>query len=293
MHIGELIKKQDKPFFSVEFFPPKEKEKWNEFFQVVEKLKAINPLFASVTCGAGGSGQDNTVEIAGAVKNTYGIECMAHCTCVRSDKDKMDQYLGELRKANIENILALRGDKPKNAEGIVDESLMSHDFKYASDLVEYVRANHKDFDVAVAAYPAPHPESRTFAEDRKYLTEKIRKGANFAITQLFFDSREYLDLQDRLKKDGLESCPVIPGILPIQSLASIKHTLSLCGANIPGKFFLALEKAYEEGGNEKVKEVGLKYAVDQIRILLDSGAKGIHLYTLNKADLCLQLVDML
>lgn len=293
MYIGELIKKQDKPFFSVEFFPPKEKEKWNEFFQVVEKLKAINPLFASVTCGAGGSGQDNTVEIANAIKNTYGIECMAHCTCVRSDKEAMDKYLNELKNINIENILALRGDKPKNAEGIVDESLMSHDFKFASDLVEYVKANHKGFAVGVAAYPAPHPESKTFAEDRKFLVEKIRKGADFAITQLFFDSREYLDLVHNLNKEGIKDCPVIPGILPIQSLASIKHTLSLCGANIPGKFFLALEKAYEEGGNEKVKELGLKYAVDQIRVLLDSGARGIHLYTLNKAELCLQLVDMI
>ncbi len=293
MHIGELIKKQEKPFFSVEFFPPTEKEKWNDFFQVVEKIKAINPLFASVTCGAGGSGQDNTVEIASAIKNNHGIECMAHCTCVRSDKAKIDEYLSELRHANIENILALRGDKPKNAEGLVDESLMSHDFKFASDLVGYVREQHKDFDVAVAAYPAPHPESKTFSEDRKFLVEKIRKGANFGITQLFFDSREYLDLQERLKKEGIADCPIIPGILPIQSLASIKHTLSLCGANIPGKFFLALEKAYDEGGNEKVKELGLKYAVDQIRILLDSGAKGIHLYSLNKAELCLQLVDMI
>ena len=293
MHIGELIKKQDKPFFSVEFFPPKEKEKWDDFFLVVEKLKAINPLFASVTCGAGGTSQDNTVEIATKIKNTYGIECMAHCTCVRSDKEKIDTYLGELRNANIHNILALRGDKPRNAEGIIDESLMSHDFKFASDLVEYVRANHKDFDIGVAAYPAPHPESKTFSEDRKYLVEKIKKGANFGITQLFFDSREFLDLQERLKKEGITDCPIIPGILPIQSLASIKHTLSLCGANIPGKFFLALEKAHEEGGQEKVKELGLKYAVDQIRILLDNGAKGIHLYSLNKADLCLQLVDMI
>lgn len=186
MHIGELIKKQEKPFFSVEFFPPKEKEKWNDFFQVVEKLKAINPLFASVTCGAGGTTQDNTVEVAGKIKNTYGIECMAHCTCVRSDKEKIDAYLGELRKANIQNVLALRGDKPRNAEGIIDESLMSHDFKFASDLVEYIRANHKDFDIGVAAYPAPHPESKTFSEDRKYLVEKIKKRGKLRYYPIIF-----------------------------------------------------------------------------------------------------------
>lgn len=292
MHIGELIKKSEKPFYSLEFFPPKEKEKWGEFYDVVEKLKTINPLFVSVTCGAGGSGQENTVEIASKIKNSIGLECMAHCTCVRSDKVKMDEYLNQLRSENITNILALRGDKPKNADGIVDESLMSHDYKYAADLVRYVRENHKDFGVAVAAYPAPHPESVSFASDRKYLIEKIKTGADFAITQLFFDSREYIALVDELKKEGIKDCPIIPGILPIQSLASIRHTLSLCGANIPGKFFIQLEKAHEEGGSEKVREVGLEYAKNQIRIMLDNGAKGIHLYTLNKADLCLELVNM-
>lgn len=293
MHIVELIKKSEKPFYSLEFFPPKEKEKWQEFYAVVKKLKAINPLFVSVTCGAGGTGQENTVEIASEIKNTLGLECMAHCTCVRSDKVKMDEYLNQLRNANINNILALRGDKPKNADGEIDESLMSHDYKYAADLVRYVRENHKDFGVAVAAYPAPHPEAISFAEDRKHLIEKIKTGADFAITQLFFDSREYLALVDELKKEGIHDCPIIPGILPIQSLASIKHTLSLCGANIPGKYFLQLEKAHEEGGSEKVREIGLNYAVQQIKTMLEYGAKGIHLYTLNKADLCLELIDRL
>jgi len=291
MHIGQMIKAQTSPFYSLEFFPPKEQEKWADFFVNVQKLKAIKPLFASVTCGAGGSGQGNTVDIAGKIKNDYDIECMAHCTCVRSNTESMDQYFKDLKGVGIDNILALRGDKPKNEQGLIDESLISDDFKYAEDLVRYTKKAYPAFGVAITAYPAPHPESKSFADDRKYLVQKIRAGADFGITQLFFDSREYINLIDILRKENIMH-PIIPGILPIQSLASLKHTLSLCGANIPGNFFLALEDAHEKGGTEKVKEVGLKYAVEQIRILLDAGAPGIHLYTLNRADLCIQLVDM-
>jgi methylenetetrahydrofolate reductase (NADPH) len=291
MHIGQMIKTQKKPFYSLEFFPPKEKEKWDDFFAIVQKLKTINPLFASVTCGAGGTGQGYTVDIAGKIKNDHAIECMAHCTCVRSNIESMNQYFEDLKGVGIDNILALRGDRPKNEDGLIDESLISDDFKYAEDLVRYSKKAYPSFGVAVAAYPAPHPESKSFADDRKYLIQKIRAGADFGVTQLFFDSREYMDLLEILRREKLE-CPIIPGILPIQSLASIKHTLSLCGANIPGKFFLELEDAHEKGGTEKVKEVGLKYAVEQIRMLVDAGAPGIHLYTLNRADLCLQLVDM-
>lgn len=291
MRIGQMIKAQEKPFYSLEFFPPKDKEKWGDFFNVVEKLKVIKPLFASVTCGAGGSDQGYTIDIANKIKNEYSMECMAHCTCVRSNTENMKKFFEELKDINIDNILALRGDKPKDKHGMIDESLISDDFKYAEDLVHYCKKNLPSFGVAVAAYPAPHPESKTFAEDRKYLIQKIRAGADFGVSQLFFDSREYINLLDILKKENLD-CPIVPGILPIQSLAALKHTLSLCGANIPGKFFLELEDAHAKGGSEKVKEVGLRYAVEQIRMLLDAGAPGIHLYTLNKAELCLELVDM-
>ncbi len=292
MQIGKLIKEQTKPFYSLEFFPPKDREKWDNFFNVVEKLKQINPLFASVTCGAGGSTNSNTIEIADKVQNEFNITCMAHCTCVRSDTDNMKKYFEELKNININNILALRGDKPLNEHGIIDESLISNYFKYADDLVRFSRENFPEFGVSVAAYPAPHPESLSFSQDRKYLAQKIKAGADFAITQLFFDNREFFDLQEYLAKENLD-CPIIPGILPIQSLSSLKHTLSLCGANIPGKLYLELEQADKDGGSDKVKEVGLKYAIKQIRELLSFGAKGIHLYTLNRAELCLKLIEMI
>ena len=137
---------------------------------------------------------------------------------------------------------------------------------------------------------SPHPESPTFADDRRHTANKLRAGADFALTQLFFDAREYEDLVSHLRGQGITT-PVIPGILPIQSFDSLRRVLSLCGANIPGKLYLALEKAHNEGGAEAVRQVGLDYAVRQIRSLLDAGAPGIHLYTLNKADMCLRLAE--
>ncbi len=291
MKIGNLLKNQTKPFFSLEFFPPKHREKWNDFFNVVQRLKAINPIFASVTCGAGGSSNNNTVEIASKIQNEYHIECMAHCTCVRSDFQNMQAYFNELQRVGVNNILALRGDKPRNEQGEVDETLISHEFKYAEDLVKFSKQNFPDFGIAVAAYPAPHPDSTSFSADREFLAQKVLAGADFAITQLFFDNREYFDLLEYFGKKNI-NCPIIPGILPIQSLGSLKHTLGLCGANIPGKLYLSLEEADKEGGTELVKAVGLKYAVKQIKELLNNGAPGIHLYTLNRAELCLQLVDL-
>jgi methylenetetrahydrofolate reductase (NADPH) len=144
--------------------------------------------------------------------------------------------------------------------------------------------------IAVAGYPTPHPESPSFASDWRYTVDKIREGADFVVTQLFFDVREYTAFVDRLHDMGV-SVPVIPGVLPIQSFASLRRTLSLCGAAIPGKLYLDMEAAHEKGGVQAVREAGIAFAVRQIRMLLDQGAPGIHLYTLNQAAVCLRIVD--
>ena len=144
--------------------------------------------------------------------------------------------------------------------------------------------------IAVAGYPGPHPESPSLSSDRQYTLQKVQAGADFVVTQLFFDVREYFDLVKYLRMHDVHT-PVVPGILPVQSLESIRRVLSLCGANIPGKLYLALEDAQEKGGVEAVREVGMRYAVRQMRRLLDGGAPGIHLYTLNRAELCLRLAE--
>ncbi len=285
MKIAESIRQQQQPFYSLEFFPPKDQSHWPDFFKVVERLKAINPLYASVTYGAGGGAQDNTLEIAAHIL-AMGITPLTHLTCVGATADKLAHFLRRCREAGIDNVLALRGDPPKGQA--VDWS--RGDFHNASDLVAFVRRSFPEFGIAVAGYPGGHPEAPTFREDRLHTRNKLDAGADFIVTQLFFDVREYFDLVERLRELGVQK-PVIPGILPIQSLESVRRVLSLCGANIPGHFYLSLEEAHHKGGTEAVKEAGIAFAARQIRRLIDAGVPGVHLYTLNMAETCLRIVE--
>ena len=285
MHIGKMIRELSAPFYSLEFFPPSDTAQLPDFYATVDRLRALNPLFASVTYGAGGARQQNTLAVT-AELGRRGITAMAHLTCVGAEPQSIAAFLHDLQASGVNNVLALRGDPPADKPWDWNKA----HFRHASDLVAFAREQQPDLGIGVAAYPAPHPESPTFADDRRCTAEKMRAGADFALTQLFFDAREYEDLVSHLRGQGITT-PVIPGILPIQSFDSLRRVLSLCGANIPGKLYLALEKANNDGGAEAVRQVGLDYAVRQIRSLLDAGAPGIHLYTLNKADMCLRLAE--
>ena len=285
MHIGKMIRELSAPFYSLEFFPPSDTAQLPDFYATVDRLRALNPLFASVTYGAGGARQQNTLAVTAELARR-GITAMAHLTCVGAEPQSIAAFLHDLQASGVNNVLALRGDAPADKPWDWNKA----HFRHASDLVAFAREQQPDLGIGVAAYPAPHPESPTFAEDRRCTAEKMRAGADFALTQLFFDAREYEDLVSHLRGQGITT-PVIPGILPIQSFDSLRRVLSLCGANIPGKLYLALEKANNDGGAEAVRQVGLDYAVRQIRSLLDAGAPGIHLYTLNKADMCLRLAE--
>ena len=285
MHIGKMIRELSAPFYSLEFFPPSDMAQLPDFYATVDRLRALNPLFASVTYGAGGARQQNTLAVTAELARR-GITAMAHLTCVGAEPQSIAAFLHDLQASGVNNVLALRGDAPADKPWDWNKA----HFRHASDLVAFAREQQPDLGIGVAAYPAPHPESPTFADDRRCTAEKMRAGADFVLTQLFFDAREYEDLVSHLRGQGITT-PVIPGILPIQSFDSLRRVLSLCGANIPGKLYLALEKANNEGGAEAVRQVGLDYAVRQIRSLLDAGAPGIHLYTLNKADMCLRLAE--
>ena len=285
MHIGKMIRELSAPFYSLEFFPPSDMAQLPDFYATVDRLRALNPLFASVTYGAGGARQQNTLAVTAELARR-GITAMAHLTCVGAEPQSIAAFLHDLQASGVNNVLALRGDAPADKPWDWNKA----HFRHASDLVAFAREQQPDLGIGVAAYPAPHPESPTFADDRRCTAEKMRAGADFALTQLFFDAREYEDLVSHLRGQGITT-PVIPGILPIQSFDSLRRVLSLCGANIPGKLYLALEKANNDGGAEAVRQVGLDYAVRQIRSLLDAGAPGIHLYTLNKADMCLRLAE--
>ena len=280
MRIGTLIRQAERPFFSLEFFPPAEQGQLPAFYATVEELRALQPLFVSVTYGAGGSKQRNTLAVTAELARR-GFTAMAHLTCVGAQPEDIAAFLRELRSHGVDNVLALRGMTWESTCGA---------FRHTAELVRFIRESEPEMGIGVAAYPAPHPESATFALDRRHTAEKIAAGADFAITQLFFDVREYEALVAGLRERGLDA-PVVPGILPIQSLDSLRRVLSLCGANIPGKLYLDLEAAHEAGGAEAVREAGLAFAVRQIRRLIDMGAPGIHLYTLNKPGLCRRIAE--
>lgn len=279
----------DRKFVSLEFFPPKNKDDWPQFFTVAERLKAAEPLFVSVTYGAGGSTQDNTLEIAGRLKNDLGFEPLAHLTCVGANTQGIKAFLEGLWQRNVHNVLALRGDPPRGMEHFVPEN---EEFRHASDLVAFISRAMPEMGLAVAGYPEAHPESRSFKEDLEWTRFKMEQGAEFLVTQLFFDNRAYFDFSERMAARGVHK-PIIPGVLPILSLASIRFLLSLCGASIPGKFYLQLEEAHEKGGTDAVRELGVKTAIKQARGLLEGGAPGVHLYTLNQADACLEIAEAL
>lgn len=285
MNIASAITAQTTPFYSLEFFPPKEEDQWPDFFAAVEKLQRLNPLYASVTYGAGGGTQANTLEITARLKN-LGITVMPHLTCVNADGGRLAAFLRELRTLGVLNVMALRGDAPQT-EGF---SWESGAFRHAFDLVTFVRREFPEFCIGVAGYPGAHPESPTFSEDIRHTKAKLDAGADFVVTQLFFDAREYFAMVERLRGMGVHK-PVLPGILPIQSLESIRRILRMCGANIPGKLYLALEEANAKGGAKAVREAGIRFAVDLIRRLVDNGAPGIHLYTLNRAGSCLRIAE--
>ncbi|CAK7072246.1 MAG: 5,10-methylenetetrahydrofolate reductase [Desulfovibrio sp.] len=285
MKIVNILNSQDKPFYSLEFFPPKDADQLPDFFEAVTKLRALNPAFASVTYGAGGGTQDNTLQITAKLA-ALGLTPMPHLTCVDATRERLAAFLGSLREIGVTNVMALRGDAP-DRPGF---SWATGEFRHASDLVAFVREEFPEFGIGVAGYPGAHPESPTFAEDVAHTKEKLDAGGEFIVTQLFFDVREYFAMVERLRAMGVTK-PVLPGILPIQNLASIRRLLKMCNANIPGKLYLALEEANEKGGAKAVREAGLQFAVEQIRRLIDNGAPGIHLYTLNRAGMCLRIAE--
>lgn len=283
--IINFLNERNTPFYSLEFFPPKEEDQWPSFFDAVTKLRALRPAFASVTYGAGGGTQDNTLKITQKLADT-GLTPMPHLTCVGATRERLAGFLESLRAIGVMNVMALRGDAPDRA----GFSWAEGEFHYASDLVSFVRAKFPEFGIGVAGYPGAHPESPTFAEDILRTREKLDAGGDFVVTQLFFDVREYFAMVERLRAMGVVK-PVLPGILPIQSLESVRRLLKMCGANIPGKLYLTLEEAHAKGGAEAVREAGITFAVAQIKRLIDSGAPGIHLYTLNRAAMCLRIAE--
>lgn len=278
---------QNKQFISLEFFPPKTREDWPAFFQTVQRLAELKPLFASVTYGAGGSTNVDTLEIVTRIQQEYGIETMAHLTCLGSKTEDVTRFLADLAAAGVNNVLSLRGDIPQ--DGSVETPLPCP-LQYASDLVSLIQTSFPAMGISVAGYPEIHPEAASLEADLSFLKLKMDSGADFAITQLFFDNSLYHTFVKRAREAGITK-PIIPGILPVVSLKVIKRIVSLCGASIPAEFLAELEQADQAGGAAAVQKVGIAHARRQARELLDSGVPGVHIYTLNRAEVVLDLVE--
>ncbi len=274
-------------FISLEFFPPKERQDWPSFFQTVEQLKQLDPLFASVTYGAGGSTHSSTLEIVTRLQRDYGLEAMAHLTCIGADEAEVLKFMHELSKVGVNNVLALRGDPPQD---VVAGAVTGSSLKHATDLVAFLRGHYPRFGLAVAAYPETHPEAVDTKSDLDYLKTKLDNGGDFAITQLFFDNQHYFDFVSRARAVGVTK-PIIPGILPVVNLKVIKRIMSLCGASLPTEYLSQLEGADSRGGAAEVQKLGVAYARKQAEGLLAGGAPGVHLYTLNRVDAVLQIAE--
>lgn len=276
MKIGHLLK-EGKQIFSFEFFPPRTDEGEVKLFETIESLQVLGPSFVSVTYGAGGSTRDKTVGWVVRIKKELGIEAMAHITCVGTSLDNLKITLDKLQDNGIENILALRGDIPKQAESL---SPLPQSFRHANELIEYIHTNY-EFSIGAAAFPEGHLESHSIEEDMHCLRLKSLAGSDFFITQVFFDNKLYDDLLNMAAKSGIDK-PIIPGIMPITSAEQIERFISLCGATIPEDLKSRIQK--NRNDTDAVMKIGIDYATEQCRDLLAKGAPGIHFYTLNRSS---------
>lgn len=279
--ITELL--QTKQTLSFEVFPPKKDGEFEAAFEILDDLGKLSPDFISVTYGAGGSRSKKTVDIASYIQNQLQIEALAHMTCVGCKKDALLQVAKELADANVKHVLALRGDRPKD---MTDEQFATRDFAHASDMTSFLKAN-TDLKIAGACYPEKHFEASDTESDLLHLKEKQDAGAEFLITQLFFDNNMFYDFMDKAVKYGI-TIPVCAGIMPITTAKQLGTTVSLSGSSVP-KALADLIATYGENP-EDMRKAGIDYAIRQIMDLQAQKTAGIHIYTMNKPKTAAEIV---
>jgi methylenetetrahydrofolate reductase (NADPH) len=265
------------PVFSFEFFPPKTDEGYRTLFETIADLKRLEPGFVSVTCGAAGSTRQKTAELVVRIQRDLGLTAMAHVVCTGTPSDQLAESLGWMRGQGIENVLALRGDAPKNQP---DWRPVPGGFRHASELAGFIRSRF-DYCIGGASYPEKHPDAPSPAEDLRHLKAKVDAGVEFLLTQLFFDNEDYWAFVARARESGI-SVPIVPGIMPIVSAANLRHMLTLSpGSKQPAELQRELDAAGDDA--EAALEVGVRWATRQCRELLERGAPGIHFFTLNRS----------
>ena len=282
MHIRDILQ-PGKPTVSFEFFPPKTAESQDQLYTTIRDLEKIHPNFVSVTYGAGGSTRELTHELVLRLKTSSTLDPIPHLTCVGHTEPEIEAILERYAAAGVSNILALRGDPPRDQPDYDHSRDM---FPQAADLVRFIKkfSGHPDkrgFGIGVAGFPEGHPATPNRLLEMDYLKAKVGAGADYICTQLFFDNHDFYDFRDRCVLAGIEA-PIIAGIMPVTSLSSMKRMAELAGGSrFPAKLLKALQRA--NGTPEAVREIGLHYATEQCADLLDNGVAGIHLYTLNQS----------
>ena len=284
MRIVDAYRAKESPVFSLEFFTPKNDAGRAALFRAIERLKAIEPSFASITCGAAGTTRERTADLAIEVQQRFGITAMAHVVCTGTTQGELRDTLQHMKEEGIDNILALRGDPPKGAS---DWKPVEGGFRHANELTSFIRESFS-MGIGGACYPEKHHEAPTLEADIDNLRRKVDAGAEFLITQLFFDNARYWSFVERIRAKGID-VPVVPGIMPVLSLTNLQRIASLSpGTSVPQKLEDALRAA--EGDDAASLDAGVRFAAEQCGELIREGAPGIHFYTLNRSKATLQTV---
>lgn len=275
MSIHTLYQKQT-PVVSVELFPPKKEAAIESIYQTLDGLSECKPDFISVTYGAGGSDATNqTLQLASLIKNDYNMEALHHLTCITNTKAEIQELLSEMQVAGVENVLALRGDIP------TDKSSESTDFHFSKDLITTIK-EVTDFSVGAACYPEGHISQLDCSENMKHLKEKAEAGADFFISQLFFDNEVFYRLMEDVSKAGIQT-PISAGIMPLLSKQQIERMIFMCGSSLPAELIKVIHK-YEHSPND-LRQAGLEYALKQMEELASNGVSGIHVYAMNRPEI--------
>lgn len=282
MKITDILN-SSKPTISFEVFPPKQEAGLESVKAAAGAIAAMKPSFMSVTYGAGGSTSKLTVEVASDITNIYNVPVLPHLTCVASTKDHVREMLRQIKENNIDNIMALRGDLPK-------DGVICNDYKHASDLITDIRSIDPDICIGGACYPEGHIECEHKSDDINFLKLKVDAGCDFLTTQMFFDNNIFYNFLYRIKDKGI-NVPVLPGIMPITTAKQLSRSVALSGTNVPDRFRAIVDKF---GDNPvAMRQAGIIYATEQIVDLIANGVNHVHVYSMNKPDVARDIIDML
>ena len=277
MKLTEVLYKST-PHLSFEVFPPKTTTSFESVKSATEEIAKLKPSFMSVTYGAGGGTSQYTLDIAKNIKATYGVPTLAHLTCVSSTKETVRSMIEKLRKSDIQNVMALRGDIPENMQ---NEDRSHWTYHHAIDLIRELKESGADFCIGGACYPEIHPESTDQKEDIRYLKEKVDAGCDFLTTQMFFDNNLLYNFLYKIREAGI-TVPVIPGIMPITNAKFVERSVKLSGSFVPQRFKSLVDKFGTSPA--AMKQAGIAYATDQIIDLYANGITNVHVYSMNKPD---------